>query len=87
MQAIHIQKEVEVDGEVTLKGLPYKKGQRVELIVVFEPQLDSETSLKTVGDLLESGLVGIWKDRVDIGDSVEYARHLREEDQSRDSSQ
>lgn len=28
--------------------------------------------------LLESGLVGLWQDRVDVGDSREYARQLRE---------
>ena len=28
-------------------------------------------------DLLESGLFGIWKDRTDITDSVEFARELR----------
>ena len=34
-------------------------------------------------DLLESGLIGMWKDRTDIGDSAEYARKLREEAQTR----
>ena len=34
-------------------------------------------------DILESGLVGMWKDRTDIGDSVEYARQLREQAQTR----
>jgi len=27
--------------------------------------------------LLQSGLVGIWRDRTDIGDTLEYARELR----------
>ncbi|NWG18341.1 MAG: hypothetical protein HXY41_17085 [Chloroflexi bacterium] len=31
----------------------------------------------TVGALLESGLVGLWKDREDITDTVEFARELR----------
>lgn len=34
-------------------------------------------------DLMESGLVGLWKDRTDIGDSVEYARKLRREAETR----
>ena len=34
-------------------------------------------------DLLESGLIGIWKDRTDIKDSAAYARQLREEAQTR----
>ncbi|NLF98065.1 MAG: hypothetical protein GX569_15135 [Candidatus Riflebacteria bacterium] len=32
----------------------------------------------TVEELLNSGLVGIWKDRTDIKDNVEFARELRE---------
>jgi len=27
--------------------------------------------------LLESGMIGAWKDRTDIGDTLEYARELR----------
>jgi hypothetical protein len=34
-------------------------------------------------DLLKSGLVGMWADRKDIGDSVTYARKLRAQAQSR----
>ena len=34
-------------------------------------------------DILESGLIGLWKNRTDIGDSVEFARKLREEAQTR----
>ncbi len=37
----------------------------------------------TAKDLLESGLVGLWKDRDDIGDSVEFAHKLRERAQGR----
>jgi hypothetical protein len=31
----------------------------------------------TLGQLLESGLVGLWKDRTDIDDSVEFTRRFR----------
>ena len=34
-------------------------------------------------DLLQSGLVGIWAGRTDIGDSQEFARRLREQAQNR----
>jgi hypothetical protein len=34
-------------------------------------------------DLLKSGLVGMWADRKDIGDSVAYARKLRTQSQTR----
>ncbi len=33
-------------------------------------------------DLLKSGLVGMWADRQDIGDSVSYARKLRAQAQT-----
>lgn len=33
--------------------------------------------------LLESGIVGMWADRTDIGDSVEFARKLRREAERR----
>lgn len=32
----------------------------------------------TLGDLLASGLVGMWSERTDISDSVKFARSLRE---------
>jgi hypothetical protein len=38
---------------------------------------DEDTSIRTLGDLLGSDLVGLWKDRMDISDSHEYSRALR----------
>ncbi len=35
-------------------------------------------------DLLQSGLVGIWAGRADMGDSREFARRLREQAQTRE---
>ncbi|MCX6031929.1 MAG: hypothetical protein NT169_21850 [Chloroflexi bacterium] len=32
----------------------------------------------TATDLLQSDLVGLWADREDVGDSVQFARQLRE---------
>ncbi|MBF0411037.1 MAG: hypothetical protein HQM10_27090 [Candidatus Riflebacteria bacterium] len=32
----------------------------------------------TVEELLKSGLVGIWKNRIDIDDNLEFARELRD---------
>jgi hypothetical protein len=31
----------------------------------------------SLGELLESGLVGLWADRTDIEDNAEFARNLR----------
>ncbi|MEP0806872.1 MAG: hypothetical protein HRF47_15435 [Chloroflexota bacterium] len=43
-----------------------------------------QTSKPMTGkDLLKSGLVGMWADRTDIGDSVTYARKLRTQAQTR----
>lgn len=43
------------------------------------------TALKpiTAKTLLKSGLVGMWKDRKDIGDSEEFATTLRQRAQTR----
>ncbi len=46
---------------------------------------ETEPRLKTFTgkQLLESGIVGMWADRTDIGDSVEFARKLRREAERR----
>lgn len=41
--------------------------------------------LPTVRDLIDSGLVGMWKDRTDIEDSAAFARKLRENALRRDA--
>jgi hypothetical protein len=46
-----------------------------EIVVVIVPETVPERG-GTAGDLLRSPLFGLWKDRTDIGDSVEYARKL-----------
>jgi hypothetical protein len=80
MNAIHIDSVIEKDGELHLTGLPFKKGQKVEMSVS-----PSETELPwlTTKELLNSGIVGIWEDRTDIGDSVEFARKLRKQAETR----
>lgn len=44
---------------------------------------DTDTPTGTFADLLNSGLVGIWKGRTDIGDSLEFARKLRKQAETR----
>lgn len=83
METIRIQKVVEKDGEILMKGLPCKKGQHVELILLIEPSGISEQLHITADRLCRSGLIGLWKDRMDIADSTVYARQLREKAQSR----
>ena len=41
-------------------------------------------STRTGADLLQSGLVGLWTDRDDLGDGREFARSLRRQAEHRD---
>ncbi len=80
MQAIKILDVVKKDGEIKMTGLPLKKGQRFELIVITEPA--TEASGLSAQNLLKSKIVGLWKDRP-IEDSAMFARKLRDEAQNR----
>jgi hypothetical protein len=80
MQAIKILDVVKKDGEIKMTGLPLKKGQPVELIVMTESRV--EFSGLSAQNLLKSKIVGLWKDR-QIKDSAVFARKLREEAQNR----
>ena len=44
------------------------------------------TQVMTGQDWLESGLIGLWADRKDIGDSLEFAHKLRREAEQRGES-
>lgn len=83
METIRLQKIVEKDGEISVTGLPCKKGQSVEMVLRIESSSMSGRSPMTARKLLHSGLIGLWKDREDIQDSAEYARRLREQAQRR----
>ena len=81
-EAVRVEQVVVKDGEVVITGLPYKRGQMVEVIVLPQPQKTMHRSHLTVRQLRQSGLIGLWKDRDDIEDSAAYARRLREQVQS-----
>jgi hypothetical protein len=81
MDALRFRKTLEGDGELHLTGLPAKKGEEAEVIVIFE-RAEPRREMN-LGDLLKSDVVGMWADRTDIGDSVEYARELRKRVQRR----
>ena len=83
MEAIRVQQVIAEDGKVLITGLPYKKGQCMEIVLLPQPLKTVLRSRLTVRQLRESGLIGLWKDRDDIGDSVAYARRLREQAQQR----
>ncbi len=83
MEAIRLQKAVEKDGEIFLTGLPYTKGQFIELILLSDASTLLSSSRLTARQLLQSDLIGLWEDRDDIEDSSAYARQLREQAQNR----
>ena len=87
MEAVQVQQVMARDGEILITGLPYKRGQSVEIIVLLQPTIPPTIPLPrarlTVGQLRRSGLIGLWQDRDDIADSSAYARQLREQAQER----
>jgi hypothetical protein len=86
MEAVQVKQVITKDGEVLLTGLPFKKGQSVEILVFLQPTIPPPRARLTVGHLRQSGLIGLWQDRDDIGDSSAYARQLREQAQQRGDS-
>lgn len=82
MEATRSKYAILEDGELHLTGLPYKRGEVVDVIVLPCAHVGGGTRL-TVRELKRSGIIGIWKERVDIEDSAEYARRLREQAQKR----
>jgi hypothetical protein len=83
MEAIRVQQTVQKKGELTLRNLPVEKGQQVEVLLLFTPAEKSIRPRLTARQLLQSDLIGLWKDRSDITDSSTYARKLREQAQTR----
>ncbi len=83
MEAVKVRQVIAKDGEVLVTGLPYRKGQAVQIIVLPQPTTLPPRERLTVGRLRKSGLIGLWRDRDDIGDSSAYARQLREQAQRR----
>ncbi|MFQ5812955.1 MAG: hypothetical protein ACE5I2_07185 [Anaerolineae bacterium] len=83
MEAVRLEQVVVKDGEVVITGLPYKRGQMIEVIVLPQSQKTRPRPRLTVRQLRQSGLIGLWKDRDDIEDSTVYARRLWEQAQQR----
>lgn len=51
-------------------------------IIPFRPK-ETQKKKSTAADLLNSEIVGMWRDREDINDSIEFAHTLREKSQTR----
>ena len=83
MEAVQVQQVMARDGEILITGLPYKRGQAVEAIIFLPPPTPQPRARLTVGQLRGSGIIGLWQDREDIGDSSVNARQLRGQAQER----
>ncbi len=84
MEAIRLHQTIQKDGELSLTDLPVVKGQQVEIVLLLNPvSAEAKRPVMTAQQLLNSGLIGIWKERTDISDSTAYARQLREQAQRR----
>ena len=92
MESIQMDTVVAKDGVINVKvtGLPFKKGQQVK--VTFRAKGKSSKSpskgpsrypFSSAARLRNSPIIGMWADRTDIGDSVEFARKLRERAEKR----
>ena len=81
MQAIRVQQTVEKSGELVLTNLPLEAGQDVEVLLLLPN--DAAKRRMTAHDLLNSELIGLWKERSDIVDGATYARQLRNQAQTR----
>ena len=83
MEAVRLSTVIKKDGEIVMTGLPYKKGEQVEMILLTQPTAQPGRRALTARQLRRSGLIGLWKGRADIQDSAAYARQLREQAQRR----
>ncbi len=74
MEVIRLHKIVEKDGEISVTGLPFKKGQSVEMILLPESSDISAQHYITARQMLHSKLIGIWEDREDVEDSSVFLK-------------
>jgi hypothetical protein len=54
-----------------------------EIVLVVSSPVESKSA--TLGDLLDSEFFGMWRDRTDIADSIDFARFLRSQSWKRSS--
>ncbi len=80
------QTELRLEDAATRREKPVKE-YALSLIEDGLPPPDSMPELKTGADVIAfwqaNGLIGDWADREDIGDSLEYARDLRRQAETR----
>jgi hypothetical protein len=81
LKTIRVTTEITADREVRIRLPEDTPLGPAEIVVVVAPQ--SPQVIQTFDDLLRSEFFGMWRDREDIVDSVEFARRLRAEGWSR----
>lgn len=74
--------EARVQAQADAQGLAVEE-YLVSLIEDALPAPKPRTGAELVALLKKEGILGMWADRTDIGDSVEYARTLRREAETR----
>ncbi len=81
MEAIKINATLKKDGELTLKNLPLREGDAVEVMLLISKESNKKNK-STASALLKSEITGLWKNR-EISDSSVFARQLRDAAQNR----
>jgi len=61
------------DGQIHLTGLPYKRGDLVEVIILHRVSKTKARLGLIVHQLPQSRLISLWKDRNDIENGNTYA--------------
>ncbi len=74
--------EAHVQAQADAQGLAVEE-YLVSLIEDALPAPKPRTGAELVALLKKEGILGMWADRTDIGDSMEYARTLRHEAETR----
>ena len=75
---------VKPGGVINLRSQTLKAGETADVIVLIENgRKKTKKRIVTAADMLQSDLFGIWANRKDIDDSLEYARMLRQQAESR----
>jgi hypothetical protein len=73
-----------VDESTILTALRHVPSDRWgEVLAYLHTLSEPVATIRTAGDLVRSGLVGMWADRDDLGETRDYARRLRHEAETR----
>jgi hypothetical protein len=75
-------------GLISLRSRALKAGSTAEVIVLVDEEGQQAVKKTMTGkDWLNSELFGLWADRTDIGDSLEFAQALRRKAERRSNEE